>query len=104
MFVRIFMVLELKVDPTTGRPISEIPTVPEQYRRFIQHEGYYLLNYLPTETNGYSADPYEFLVAYPDYDNNDEWSLEDHEAFRQALEWFDEHTNYMVHWIYVNKF
>jgi len=66
----------------------------------VQQRGNWFSNYvLDFEGNHVSADV--FLDHYPDYENvDDDWTKEDHDEFRKALEWFSWKGNFIVSWSY----
>jgi hypothetical protein len=76
--------------------------VPAQYRRFILQRGHWFHTYVVQfEGNTISTD--ELLKHYPDWKDavvEDDWTKEDHDEFKKALEWFAWKGNYIVTWSY----
>ena len=116
--------LNFRIDPKTGLPFvwgkdnSRMPyvpsefEVPEKYRKWIQQRGHIFHSYIKAlDKYGYSTDVYTFLDTYPDWDevlkdigpdddDCDYWNESDHDDFREALEWFNEKSCFMVEWSY----
>lgn len=76
-------------------------TVPEQYRRFLTLCGHVFHLYVMDLENGddhFTADISEILEVFPSWEDIESSSLskkyelteEDHNAFHEALKWFDE--------------
>lgn len=91
-------------------------TVPLEYRRFLQQFGG---SFFHAYTTSRISDEYShitsmsalaFLDQYPawtdvlidpNYHNEDEWTMKDHEQFKNALEWFSQQAiDYTVNWSY----
>jgi hypothetical protein len=87
-----------------------LPTivVPEEHRRFLQLRGRFLHIYtdILNENNTFSADIDTLLDNFPtwediendscysEYANHCEWTEEDHNNFKAALEWFQSQPYY----------
>lgn len=90
----------LLLDDKTG--LLDLPgpfVVPEKYRRFINQKGSWFSNYVEA-FDGQIVSVKSFLEEYPNYAEEEEWSLEDHEQFKEALEWFAENGGFNVAWSY----
>jgi hypothetical protein len=93
-----------KSDLTKEYVIPNI-VVPEQFRRFINQHGYYLRLYTSQSTDGAtSAD--NFLDKFPEWteilkdnDYEESWTEEDHNLFKEALEWLvKQPIGFIVSW------
>ena len=105
----------LGVCPESGRPfipcknggknfdLSQIPEVPQEFRRFIQLRGSVFQEYVQAFDKT-TADAQEFLESFPTWDEiseNDNWTSLDHNKFYAAVRWFaNAGVNYMVSWSY----
>ena len=113
----IYVMLNLMVDEKTGMPfvydgltkkpyIPEEYQVPEKYRRFLDQRGSWFCNFILTfEGMQVSAD--RFLDNYPSWedvmegeDDMEMWTIQDHEGFQVALEWFASKGCFVVSWSY----
>lgn len=112
----LYIMLNLLIDKNTGLPIvyknfekegfdaSEYQ-VPAECRRFVQQSGKWFSNYI-YEFEGCSSSAELFLEHYPAWEEaidgyEDEcWTKEDHDEFRNALEWFSKKGNFVVSWSY----
>ena len=80
--------------------------VPEQFRRFLKQRGHHLGLYTSRVTDGYSTSVDNFLDKFPDWaeiledeDYDDRWTEEDHNLFKEALEWLmKQPVGFMVEW------
>jgi hypothetical protein len=115
----------LHLCPTTGKPfvydrefkkVYTFPTVevPEEYRRFVQLRGSFLHVYTDfyNEKDIYQVPVEGILDAFPSWEAVKEsswyegcdgwdWSEEDHDTFRKALEWFAEQPySFQASWSY----
>jgi hypothetical protein len=114
--------------PSTGKPYVyhyepgkppkeyELPNivVPEQHRRFVDMRGHFLHMYTDTynDVDVYTACVDSLLSVFPSWDelkNNpsydeyleSDWTESDHEAFKQALEWFvSQPYSFQASWSY----
>ena len=109
----------LSLCPESGKPfitckngqknfdLSQIPEVPQEFRRFIQLRGSVFYEYTrsfgPDET---IVDIIKFIDRFPPWDevelDGDEvWTSLDHNKFYAAVEWMaDSEVNYIVSWSY----
>ena len=80
--------------------------VPEQFRRFLKQRGHHLGLYTSRVTDEYSTSANNFLDKFPDWaeileddDYDDRWTEEDHNLFKEALEWLVEQpVGFIVEW------
>ena len=104
----------------TGRPyflrkngvkefdLTQLPVVPEEFRRFIHMRGPVLYEYTRSfPINETTVDAAMFLERFPPWDeverdeDNDTWSSLDHNKFFAAIEWFAySEASYLVNWTY----
>ena len=115
--------LNLHIDPKTGLPYvwgknyEKIPyvqsefEVPEKYRRWVQERGHHFHIYIKKfDEYGHTVDVEQFLYEYPSWltvkkelgDNweYEYWTEEEHNSFKEALEWFTSKNNFVVDWSY----
>jgi hypothetical protein len=94
------IVMVLMLDEKTGLPITQaLYAVPEKFRRFINQKGSWFSNYVE-RFEGQIISVRAFLEEYPHYSEEESWSLQDHEQFKEALEWFAETDVFNVVWSY----
>jgi hypothetical protein len=87
-----------------------IPTafqIPEKYRKYILQHGYHFHNYIyHFDDNTNQCDVDIFLNFYPEWseeisEDGDDWSKEDHDEFKECLEWLSSHPGvFGVRWSY----
>jgi len=115
--------LNLGLDLKTGLPyvwgkdyehIPYVPSefeVPEKYRKWIEQRGHHFHIYIKKfDAHGHTVYAEQFLCEYPSWltvkkeigDNceYEYWTEEDHNSFKEALEWFTSKNNFVVDWSY----
>lgn len=88
-------------------------TVPEEFRKFLYFRGHFYTAYIEDwKTEQLSVDMETFKENFPqwakvkewkeEYDiNDDEWSMDDHLAFQEAIDWFaSTDIPFQVSWSY----
>ena len=118
------IMLNLMIDENTGLPfvlgnfvngdfVKPIPynpsdyIVPEKYRKWLQAHGRHFHAYIQlfhSETTCVSI--HEFYDSFPFWNNvcsileDDEWTEQDHNEFKEAIDWFYKHDCFLVRWSY----
>jgi len=113
--------LKLMIDPKTGiafvwgdfvRPIPYNPSeyiVPEKYRKWVHARGSHFHAYIQTfssETSYIDID--SFYDSFPSWENvcsniqvqDYNWTQQDHNDFKEAIEWFYKKDCFLIHWSY----
>lgn len=97
------IVIILVLDETSGKPVPYNECIiPEKYRKFIHQRGSWFSDYI-YPFDGCIVSSEAFLDAYPpwqDIPNFYEWTEKDHDAFKEALEWFTQQKIFNVMWSY----
>lgn len=98
--------------PSNFQTIYDINiVVPEEHRRFVDLHGHFLHSYTISceGDDKYEADVSELLESFPSWDDVSDsdsikrydWTEDDHNAFKKALEWFkSQRISFYATWSY----
>ena len=129
MTVNLYVVIQVSMDPDTGKPFvwssrggkfERVPidlaeyTVDEKYRKYLQLTGEFLCYYIKAHGLSFSrrmtATPEEFLEHYPtwpevvkdmdDTDGWDCWKETEHNEFKSFLNWALTKNEFRLSWDY----
>lgn len=113
--------LHLQICPATGKPYVwgnatgariyiDISTyvLPERFRKWCQARGRQFHAYIESfDTTNDSMDPVSFLHSFPSWEHvraslgdDNEWTEDDHNEFKAAVEYMAERPGYMLVWSY----
>jgi len=115
--------LDLSINEDTGLPfvygpncerLPYVPSefeVPQKYRKWVRQRGHHFHIYIKKfDEHGHTVDAEQFLYEYPSWltvkkelGNKWEyeyWTEDDHNGFKEALEWFTSKNNFVVDWSY----
>ena len=113
------IIISIGVDEKTGLPFiygenfekkEYIPItyqIPEKYHKYISQRGHHFHNYiLHFDDNTNQCDADIFLNFYPEWseelieDSDNEWTIEDHNGFKECLEWLSSKHVFGIRWSY----
>ena len=89
--------------------VTQLPVVPEEFRRFLHLRGHVLYEYTRSfPINETTVDAMMFLERFPPWDEVEQddgdstvWTSLDHTKFFSAIEWFAySEATYLVNWTY----